>query len=343
MIFMRGKSLKTVLLLYLLTGALFYAQAQLLPGFHSTGIFNEQELTIKNHWENVVVNINAPVQFHPNGKTYLIFYALPNGNNIEWTKGKRVKEGDDWHFNIQHIAAQTRYIRNLDRKNTYIVAYLMADQKSWPTWKRTTANSIYLIKNIIDSTAYLFKTFHPKLVLNGHSGGGSLIFGYLDAVNDIPANIERIAFLDSAYGYDEGLHKDKLIKWLNLNNQNKLVVLAYNDSVVIYNGNHLVSPTGGTWFRSRLMQRNLSSLYKFTTVSDTAFIRHAALNGRIDFILKENPHGLIYHTAQVEKNGFILSLLSGTKYDKRKYFTYFGERSYEKYISDSCAVIITPN
>jgi len=343
MIFMHGKALKTIFLLYFITGALFYAQAQLLPGFHSTGIFNEQELTIKNHWENVVVNINAPVQFHPNGKTYLIFYALPNGNNIEWTKGKRVKEGDDWHFNIQHIAAQTRYIRNLDRKNTYIVAYLMADQKSWPTWKRTTVNSIYLIKNIIDSTAYLFKTFHPKLVLNGHSGGGSLIFGYLDAVNDIPANIERIAFLDSAYGYDEGLHKDKLIKWLNLNNQNKLVVLAYNDSVVIYNGNHLVSPTGGTWFRSRLMQRNLSSLYKFTTVSDTAFIRHAALNGRIDFILKENPHGLIYHTAQVEKNGFILSLLSGTKYDKRKYFTYFGERSYEKYISDSCAVIITPN
>ena len=343
MIFMRGKSLKTVLLLYFITGALFYAQAQLLPGFHSTGIFNEQELTIKNHWENVVVNINAPVQFHPNGKTWLIFYALPNGNNIEWTKGKRVKEGDDWHFNIQHIAAQTRYIRNLDRKNTYIVVYMMSEQKSWPTWKRTTANSINLIKSIIDSTASLFETSHPKLVLNGHSGGGSLIFGYLDAVDNIPSNIERIAFLDSAYGYDEGLHKDKLIKWLNLNNQNKLVVLAYNDSVVIYNGNHLVSPTGGTWFRSRLMQRNLSSLYKFTTVSDTAFIRHAALNGRIDFILKENPHGLIYHTTQVEKNGFILSLLSGTKYDKRKYFTYFGGRSYEKYISDSCAVIITPN
>ena len=82
------------------------------------------------------------------------------------------------------------------------------------------------------------------------------------------------------------------------------------------------------------MQRNLSASFPFSTVADTAFIRHEALQLRIKFILKKNPDGLIYHTEQVAKNGFILSLLSATKFDKKKYFTYFGERAYEKYISD---------
>lgn len=116
--------------------------------------------------------------------------------------------------------------------------------------------------------------------------------------------------------------------------KNNLFVLAYNDSIVIYNGKPLVSPTGGTWYRSRLMQRKISEVFPFKTIADTAFIDHQALNGRIKIILKENPNGLIYHTVQVEKNGFIFSLLSNTKFDKRKYFTYFGDRAYEKHISD---------
>ncbi|MGB4844787.1 MAG: hypothetical protein WBP16_10000 [Ferruginibacter sp.] len=308
--------------------------AQLIPGFKQTALFDEQELTIKEQWNKVLVNINTPLQFNAKGKTHLVFYALPNGNNIEWTKGKKLKEGDDWHFDIQHIAAQTRFVRNFDKKNNYIVIYLMAEQKSWPAWKRSTADSIYIIKQIVDSITNLFKTFNPKIVLNGHSGGGSFIFGYLDAVEKIPDNVERIAFLDSDYGYEEANHKNKLIDWLQQSKTNKLLVLAYNDSVVIYNGKPLVSSAGGTWYRSRLMQRNLSEAFQFKAKTDTSFIRHAALNERMLFILKQNPGALIYHTEQVAKNGFILSLLSATKFNRKKHFTYFGERSYEEYISD---------
>lgn len=308
------------------------AEAQLLPGFMPTGEFDEQEMTINNRWENVRITINAPLRVTHKGKTYLVIFALPNGNGIEWTKGKKIKAGDDWHFDIQHIAAQTRYVRSLDKRNTYIVAYLMAEQKSWPTWKRTTPNSLSLIKNMIDSTVNLFKSYSPKLVMNGHSGGGSFIFGYLDAVPEIPDNVERIAFLDSDYGYEEGLHKIKLVNWLNQGKKNSLVVLAYNDSSVIFNGKPLVSPTGGTWYRSRLMERNLSGTFSFSTVTDTAFVTHKALSGRVLFKLKENPGGRIYHTVQVEKNGFILSLLAGTKFDREKYFTYFGDRVYNNYI-----------
>lgn len=308
--------------------------AQLLPGFKESGSFNEQELIINKTWKNVVININAPLQFNPKAKTYLVFYALPNGNSIEWTKGKKLKAGDDWHFNIQHIAAQTRYVRAVDRKNNYITVYTMAEQKSWPAWKKSTPDSIYLIKKIVDSITNIFAAYNPAIVLSSHSGGGSFVFGFLDAVEKIPANIESIAFLDSDYGYEETRHKNKLTDWLNESKKNKLIVLAYNDSVVIYNGKPLVSPTGGTWYRSRLMQRNLSETFNFTSDYDTAFIRHQALSNRIKFILKENPGGLIYHTEQVARNGFILSLFSATKFDKRKYFTYFGKPVYDDFIID---------
>jgi hypothetical protein len=323
-----------ILFVIFLTGCVNLSHSQILKDFIETGSFNEQELWIKNGHDSVTININAPLHFDKKGETYLVLFALPNGNSIEWTKGKKMKPGDDWHFDIQHIAAQTRFVRNLDKKNNYIVAYLMADNKSWPAWKRTTENSKPKIKKLLDSLSGLFKEYQPKIILNGHSGGGSFIFGYLDAVEKVPDNIERIAFLDSDYGYDDSLHTKKLTDWLQKDKKNNLFVLAYNDSIVIYNGKPLVSPTGGTWYRSRLMQRKLGETFSFKTVADTAFIDHQALNGRIRIILKENPNGLIYHTVQVEKNGFIFSLLSHTKFDRRKYFTYFEDRVYKNYISD---------
>lgn len=319
---------------FFLTAAFFSSRGQSLPGFTATGLFDEQEMIIKDTTKHVIIHINAPLKFNRKGKTYLIFFALPNGNSIEWTKGKKLHAGDDWHYDIQHIAAQTRYVRYLDKRSNYIIAYLMAGQKSWPAWKRSTPDSLNGIKRMVDSITGIFKVYDPKIILNSHSGGGSFVFGYLDAVDSIPANVERIAFLDSDYGYEESKHKNKLVAWLQQSKENRLLVLAYNDSIVVYNGKPLVSSTGGTWYRSRLMQRNLSSSFDFSTTADTAFIRHTALGGRIKIILKENPGGLIYHTEQVARNGFILSLLSATKFDSEKYFTYFGERVYEKYISD---------
>ena len=114
-------------------------------------------------------------------------------------------------------------------------------------------------KDIIDSISHLFKNYEPEIILNSHSGGGSFIFGYLDAVENIPGYVKRISFLDSDYGYEEAKHTNKLVKWLQQSKTNKLLVLAYNDSMVIYNGKPLVSPSGGTWYRSRLLQKKLAA------------------------------------------------------------------------------------
>ena len=74
----------------------------------------------------VRVRINAPAEglMTPRKSVRLIFYALPNGNSTEWTFGKRMEQGNDWHFDIQHIGAQSRFLRAVDTLHSYVVVYL---------------------------------------------------------------------------------------------------------------------------------------------------------------------------------------------------------------------------
>ena len=169
-------------------------------------------------------------------------------------------------------------------------------------------------------------------MLTGHSGGGSFTFGYLNELNAIPDDIVRIAFLDSNYAYDPALgHQDKLIKWLKARGDHFLCVLAYNDAVALLNGKPFVSAAGGTWGKSHQMQSNLAEVFQFDSKTDPEFQRFTSLNGRIQFTLKENPERKIYHTVQVERNGFIHAMLSGTP-NEAKGYDYFGERAYTKWI-----------
>lgn len=304
----------------------------ILPaGFKQDSVSKESVLTITDQPKDVIIRVNFPAAFNPKNKTKLLFFALPNGNSLEWTAGKKVSANDDWHYDIQHIAAQTRFLRANAPDENIILIYLCTHQKSWPAWKKAYPDYARLIPALIDSVSSLFKVLKPKLILNSHSGGGSFIFGYLDGMKNIPANVERIAFIDSEYGYDEH-YGPQLINWLNQSKHHYLCVLAYNDSVVVYNGKPLVSPTGGTWYRSKLMQKHLSKTFQFTAVADTSFISYAALKGRIQFRLKENPQGLIYHTVQVERNGFIFSCISGTSLEKKMGPVYWHKRVYEQFI-----------
>jgi hypothetical protein len=114
-------------------------------------------------------------------------------------------------------------------------------------------------------------------------------------------------------------------------------VLAYNDSVVIYNGRQLVSPTGGTWYRSRMMKDYLSGFFDFRVRKRDSLIWNRALKNRVEIILRENNEGRIWHTVQVERNGFIHSTVNGTKLENRGY-RYFGKRAYAKFIGDTVII-----
>ncbi len=162
-------------------------------------------------YNDIKITIDKPEALNKKKKTIIIFYALPNGNTTAQTMGKKMQEGDDWHFDIQHIRAQTNFIRNQDSGKNYIVYYLENTFKSWPLWKQKHKDSIFLITKIVDS---LFQSIHAKhkvIYLNGHSGGGSFIFGYLANVQKIPQYIRRISFLDSDYGYDSSYYP-KILK-----------------------------------------------------------------------------------------------------------------------------------
>ncbi len=255
---------------------------------------------------------------------------MPNGNTTDQTVGKILQPGEDWHYDIQHIGAQTRFLRELINDRAVVVVYLEADAKSWPAWRKKHGDK--LIPEIIATVKKLFAGHEVETVLSGHSGGGSFIFGYLNAVDQIPDDVVRIAFLDSNYAYDRALgHKDKLVKWLAAPDHHCLCVLAYNDAVALLNGKSFVSAAGGTWGKSHAMQRDLAEDFKFTTQTNAEFQRFSALDGRVQFILKENPEKKIFHTVQVERNGFIHSMVSGTP-DEGKGYEYFGPRAYSKWI-----------
>lgn len=293
--------------------------------------FNER-ITSFTFDPEVKVRVNLPgeTSFAAASKVLLIFYALPNGNTTDQTAGRIMKPGDDWHFDIQHIAAQTRFLRDLLKDRAVVVVYLEAAGKSWPAWRK--AHGDRQIPELVTTVKKLFHGRDVETVLSGHSGGGSFIFGYLNAVDRIPDDVTRIAFLDSNYAYNRALgHKDKLVKWLSSPRQPSLCVLAYNDAVALLNGTNFVSAAGGTWGRSHAMLHDLAEAFKFTSQTNAGLQKHSALDGRMQFLLKENPEKKIFHTVQVERNGFIHSVISGTT-NEGKGYEYFGPRAYSQWI-----------
>ncbi|MBN2354527.1 hypothetical protein JXO59_00355 [candidate division KSB1 bacterium] len=317
-----------------------YRMSGSIPNSVISPYYEEQEYHLL--WGNVQGHLNAPaaVQWDTTKPTALLLYALPNGNTIEQTFGKRRRPEEDWHFDIQHIGAQTRYLRSLPLPYNLVTVYLATEERSWPAWKKRHRDYIERIQSVVDSLLILFRDHRPFLILSGHSGGGRFILSYLEAAPQIPSCVQRIGFLDSNYGYEDAVG-EKLALWLQSSTPHVLTVMAYNDSVALYQGKPLVSERGGTWYRSRWMYRDLSRYFQFRAEEDSAFLRYFALKGRIQFLLKKNPNRGIYHTEQVERNGLIHSLLAGTELENCGY-RYFGARVYDDWIHSDLPELPAP-
>lgn len=282
-------------------------------------------------YPDVSILIDEPEVMKKGCRTEIILYALPNGNSIEWTAGKRLEEGDDWHFNIQHIAAQTAFLRAHDKSRNYVTVYLMAKQKAWSTWNRIHKDiSTGTYEAIIEDIVARYKGYRPSITISSHSGGGYFIFNYIAGTAKINPAIKRLAFLDSVYGYETQTHFDKLKEWLRKPGH-FLSVISYEDTTVIYNGKPLVSAEGGTWGRSHRMLEDFGTVFPFKEdINDTMEI-YKALGGRFSIKLLRNPEGKIFHTVLVARNGFIDSFLTGTAREGRAY-TFWGDWAYEEYI-----------
>ncbi len=276
--------------------------------------------------DDIKITIDKPAHFPANYKTIIVFFALPNGNTTEQTMGKKMQPGDDWHFDIQHIRAQTKFIRQQLTNKNFVVIYLENNYKSWPSWKQKHPDFRREIPHLVDSLAGIIKAKHKIIYLNGHSGGGSFIFGYLAGMEQIPSEVKRISFLDSDYGYDSSYYP-KFKNWLLNAKGSALNVFAYNDSIALYNGKPVVSATGGTWYRSHLLLQHLQTGFSFSKTNTDSLTIYKNKDGRIQFYFKINTDRGIYHTQQVELNGFIHSVLCGTNKDSKKY-SYYSARAY---------------
>lgn len=301
----------------------------------------EQKKTGGLSYPDVNLMIDEPETLIPGAPTEIIFYALPNGNSIEWTAGKKMEEGDDWHFNIQHIAAQTAFLRDHNRGRNYITVYLMAKQKAWNTWhKLHTDICRETYESIFADVISLYEQYNPTVTISSHSGGGYLIFNYFNVVEKVNPAIKRIVFLDSVYGYDTDLHLAKFTEWLK-EPDHYLTVITYEDTTVIYDGKPLVTVTGGGWGRSHQMVEDFSKVFRVKekvrrikgsdSSLDATMESFRGLGGRFSIKVLRNPKGLIWHTVLVEKNGFIDGALTGTRREGRGY-DFWGKRAYEEYI-----------
>ena len=84
------------------------------------------------------------------------------------------------------------------------------------------------------------------------------------------------------------------------------------------------------------MQHDLAAHFEFSCRTNQDFERCSALSGRIQFVMRENPEQKIYHTVQVERNGFVHCLVMGTPLEGKGY-EYFGDRAYTKWIQEKVA------
>lgn len=269
----------------------------------------------------------------PTRKRVLIF-ALPNGNTLEQTLGCTKAAGLDWHYDIQHVLAQTRLLRTLTPEENLVLVCAEAGGLSWPAWRASRPDGNKRIGELAHRWRREFGGANARVTLTGHSGGGSFIFGVIEAFDEIPAWIDRIAILDANYAFDATKHADKLVRWLQGDNVRRLIVLAYDDRNIEFNGKKVVGPDGGTFRATQRMIEALPPAFGMNEKQTGPFTEYAGLDGRVRFYVHPNPANKILHTALVgDMNGLVHAQMLGTPAEGQ-WGTFGGPRAYEAFIEE---------
>jgi len=260
----------------------------------------------------------------------LVIYATPNGNTIEQTLGCAAAAGLDFRFDIQHIAAQIRRWRDMTPDQETVLCVVQAPQLSWPAFRAEQAGAGQIIRDLVNHLADEFKA--DRVILAGHSGGGSFQLGYIASVDSIPAIIDRIVLLDANYSYSNDLHAEKLLRWLRGENSHKLIVIAYDDREITLNGKEVVGPEGGTYRASHRMMDRFRQDFPLQDRDQAPFRHTTGLEDKIHFLIHPNPENKILHTALVgEMNGLLYGLSLGTESETR-WGQFGGPRAYSKFV-----------
>jgi hypothetical protein len=301
--------------------------SSVLPGFRPSPWFGEH---VREEWiaEGVRVLANAPGDFDAKKPTRLILFATPNGNTIEQTLGCGKAPDLDWHFDIQHVAAQIRKLRSLTPGENIVLVVTEAEGLSWPAWKRKYADGPARIRGIVGGVRSWIPGENVRLTLACNSGGGSFLWGFLDGGDTIPDDCDRIVFLDANYSYsDASRHGDKLVAWLQADRRHRLVVIAYDDRKITLNGKLVVGPDGGTFRATERMRARLARDIALIESSFGDFVNRVGADGQVAIHVHTNPGNKILHTALVgEMNGLLRGLTDPDS--KLAWETFGGPRAY---------------
>lgn len=279
------------------------AEFEPVPGF-------DEQIRWSRLSSGVRVFVNRPLEWKTSRRT-LVIYATPNGNTIEQTLGCAADPNLDFRFDIQHVAAQIRRWREVTPKQDTVYSVVQAPQLSWPAFRAEQAGSGQIIRDLVTALTEEFKA--DRVILAGHSGGGSFQFGYISSVDGIPPVIERIVLLDANYSYSNELHAEKILRWLRGDDARKLIVIAYDDREITLNGKKVVGPEGGTYRASQRMINRFREDFPLPERETGPFHHSSGLDGRVHFFIHPNPENKILHTALVgEMNGLLLGLALGT-------------------------------
>jgi hypothetical protein len=308
--------------------------SEFLPGFSPSPHFNEQVKKLRFQ-PGIKVLINAPAKeiFNTKKQVSLILYALPRDNTIDQTAGKKITEGIDPAFGLQHIAAQTRKLREVIPDKNIVTVYLEAEELSWTIWKEKYKNNNEIIRKVVENICEEFNLFEFRLTLASHSAGGNFMLGYLENVDFLPDYFERLSFIDSNYSYSNEKHGKKIIDWLK-NEKHFLSIIAYDDRRVRVDGKAIIEPGQGTYRKTYELIRFLEQEIKLNKTDNGIFTRFKGLNGQVDLIIHNNIENEMLHSKLVgEKNGFIHSITCGTKYEDQA-GEYNGPVIYDNWIQE---------
>jgi len=314
---------------FFLMVALVAGDASPIEGFRASAWFGES--VREECWSDGVRVIVNAASFDRSKPTLLVIFATPNGNTIEQTLGCKSVPGLDWHFDIQHVAAQVRRLREVSPGENIVLACLESEGLSWPAWKRKQKNGPARVREIVDA----IRGWIPgdvRVALTCHSGGGSFLFGFLDAAPIIPDSVERIAFLDANYSYsDSDKHGDKLLAWLGDDKRRRLAVIAYDDRNVMLNGKRVVGPEGGTFRATERMRQRFAKDVAFVESTNGSLLSRTAMDGRLELVVHLNPQNRILHTALVGEMNGLLHALAEPGWQP-SWGTFGGPRAYEKWV-----------
>lgn len=281
--------------------------------------------------DGVRVYVNAPSNAKADHPRELFVFAVPNGNTLEETLGAVLPDAEMWRYDIQHVLAQVRLYRDGCTESSVTLAVVEAPKLSWPAYRQSTPDANHRIGLIVDALTDQLQA--DRVILSGHSGGGSFLFGYIDSRDTIDPHVMRFVFLDANYAYSDTLsHGDKLLRWLNDDACHRLSVIAYDDREITLNGKKVVGEAGGTFRACKRMLFRLQRELALFETQENSFQIVRGLDSRIVFRIHMNPENKILHTALVGEMNGLLQGLTEDGSSVHAWGQFGGPRAYQQYV-----------